>query len=77
MAVHVAIVARKEALEHLLEVVLGARPRLHQRQACRGVRHERVEKPVAAALAGEALEVVGDVDDPSAVRVQLEFDRAH
>ena len=69
----VPVVPGKEALEQPIEVPLGPRAGLHQRQARRRVRREQVDEPVASARGRERADRLGDVDHPSAARVEREL----
>jgi hypothetical protein len=59
--VTVAVVAREQVVERVLEIAFGSRPYLHQRQSGRGVGREYIDQAVAAA-GGESLDGPGEID---------------
>ena len=66
MGVAVPIVAREQPLERVEQVVVGAGPRLDERNTGGGVRHEHVAQAgpsPRAALSAERPDGVGEVDD--------------
>ena len=75
MSVAVPIVARKQPLERVEQVVVGARPGLDERNTGGGVRHEHVAQAgpaPGAALSAERPDGVGEVDDAATGGVDVE-----
>ena len=72
----VPVVAREQAIERVDEVVVGACPGLDDGDARGGVRREHVAETVAAP-GTECTELVGEIDDPVARRVDIEDHRVH
>ena len=75
-AVPVPPVVRQEPLQRGQQVGLGPRARLHEGQAGRGVRRQRVHQAVPASGA-EPLQVPRQVDDPLPGRVDVDLDGVH
>src|SRR5581483_4832843 len=73
----VPVVSRKQALEQVLEIGLGAGPRLHQPEAGRGVGEEQVDDAALGTLAHEPSNLAGHVDDTPTRRIDRELGRSH
>ena len=76
MGVAVAVVARQQPGEELVEVGLGARSRLHQRDPGGRVGREDVHQTVAPVTT-EVRNLPGDVGDVVGARFQHQFGRLH
>ena len=77
MPVRVPVVSGKDPFEQLLEIGLGARPRLHQRQPRGGVRQEHMGQPALGSLRDESSDPGGDVDHSLPAGFNLEFRNPH
>lgn len=76
VSVAIAVVARQQLFQRVDEIVVRARAGLDYRHTRRGVRHEDVAQPVSMAAA-ERAHRVGEVDDLSARRVDIEHIGIH
>src|SRR6266511_1350734 len=78
VAVEVAVVLGQQAVEHLLQVLLGARACLHHDQPGGRVRHEDVQQAVLAPrLTQKAGDLRGQVHDGPAGGVDTELGGSH